>query len=371
MGTPGFKSGSRVCAVWPSFCAIDIPDRPKTTKVILRLHAHAGYSRTTQILLLGTCWSGKSTFLKQMRLSYNLAFSKLEIESSRQCIWADLTDSLKFLVDSLDPLALPDALRRAAALVSSAPDIGQHEAFPQAFMFAMQTLWRAAEVQAVIKDGSGFIYERCAMQPPAYLPVVTQQSISVSYYLAEAPRLFSPAYVPTVQDLLHVRVRSIGITETVLRGNGYDMLVVDVGGSKSERRKWLHALKEVTSIIFVVSLSGYNEHLIEDKDDNQMRDAMVVWNAICRSRWFTQSPLVLCLNKNDVFERQILHSDIVEFFPDFDGERKKADAGRDYFRERFRDLGERAGRTLNKDFFIRVTTATDSEAMKEFMTNSE
>jgi hypothetical protein len=44
------------------------------------------------------------------------------------------------------------------------------------------------------------------------------------------------------------------------------MLMVDVGGQKSERRKWIHCFQDVTTILFLVSLSGYDQCLVEDKD---------------------------------------------------------------------------------------------------------
>ena len=42
--------------------------------------------------------------------------------------------------------------------------------------------------------------------------------------------------------------------------------MVDVGGQKSERRKWIHCFQDVTSILFLVSLSGYDQCLFEDRD---------------------------------------------------------------------------------------------------------
>lgn len=78
--------------------------------------------------------------------------------------------------------------------------------------------------------------------------------------------MFEPAYVPTEQDIVHARARTIGITETVFTLRDHDMLMVDVGGQKSERRKWIHCFQDVTSILFLVSLSGYDQCLVEDKD---------------------------------------------------------------------------------------------------------
>ena len=89
---------------------------------------------------------------------------------------------------------------------------------------------------------------------------------SLLYYFADLDRLFDPTYVPNEQDIVHARARTIGITETVFTLRDHDMLMVDVGGQKSERRKWIHCFQDVTSILFLVSLSGFDQCLVEDKD---------------------------------------------------------------------------------------------------------
>lgn len=38
---------------------------------------------------------------------------------------------------------------------------------------------------------------------------------------------------------------------------------MDVGGQKSERRKWIHCFENVTSLIFLASLSEYDQVLEE------------------------------------------------------------------------------------------------------------
>jgi guanine nucleotide-binding protein subunit alpha len=89
---------------------------------------------------------------------------------------------------------------------------------------------------------------------------------SLPYYFANLDRLFNPQYKPTEQDILQCRARTIGITETTFLLQEREMLMVDVGGQKSERRKWIHCFQDVTSILFLVSLSGYDQCLVEDKD---------------------------------------------------------------------------------------------------------
>ena len=42
--------------------------------------------------------------------------------------------------------------------------------------------------------------------------------------------------------------------------------MVDVGGQRSERRKWIHCFENVTSIMFLVALSEYDQILVEGID---------------------------------------------------------------------------------------------------------
>jgi len=40
----------------------------------------------------------------------------------------------------------------------------------------------------------------------------------------------------------------------------------DVGGQRSERKKWIHCFEGVTAIIFIVAMSEYDLMLAEDQD---------------------------------------------------------------------------------------------------------
>ena len=134
--------------------------------------------------------------------------------------------------------------------------------------------------------------------------------ISLGYFFEHLDRVFDPAFQPTEQDLIRCKARTVGITETTFKLRSHEMLMVDVGGQKSERRKWIHCFQDVTTILFLVSLSGYDQCLVEDKDavsviapymrlnkhlnllQNQMQDAMTIWDSICHSQWFKQTSIV-------------------------------------------------------------------------------
>eukprot|EP00483_Globobulimina_turgida_P006558 UN06568 len=69
--------------------------------------------------------------------------------------------------------------------------------------------------------------------------------------------------------------------------------MVDVGGQKNERRKWIHHFENVSAIVYVISLSAYDELLYEDENVNSLRDAIELFGETMQqdSHWFKQSSL--------------------------------------------------------------------------------
>ena len=88
---------------------------------------------------------------------------------------------------------------------------------------------------------------------------------SVSF-CEDLDRVFDKGYVPTDQDLLRSRLRTTGITETVFELSQLRYRMFDVGGQRSERKKWIHCFEDVNCLLFLVAISGYDQCLVEDKD---------------------------------------------------------------------------------------------------------
>lgn len=75
----------------------------------------------------------------------------------------------------------------------------------------------------------------------------------------------TPGYLPTDQDILRSRVKTTGIVESVFRVGEVTYRVFDVGGQRSERKKWIHCFDNVSALVFMVSLSEYDQTLYEDE----------------------------------------------------------------------------------------------------------
>ena len=93
----------------------------------------------------------------------------------------------------------------------------------------------------------------------------------------------------------------------------------DVGGQRSERKKWIHCFENVTTILFLVAISEYDQLLFEDESVNRMQEALTLFDSICNSRWFTKTSIILFLNKIDRFKEKLPVSPMKNYFPDYEG----------------------------------------------------
>ncbi|KAF8525263.1 heterotrimeric G protein alpha subunit 4 [Hysterangium stoloniferum] len=328
------------------------PEQIKQNKLVEKdlKETRAKLEQQVKVLLLGSGDSGKSTILKQMRLIHKVPFTSQEVEFYRQLVFNNITYGLKVVLEALEDvfeIKLEDENWTYADMVQDAPDLRDGEPFPMEYMQPLQALWNDSSVKAAIARGN-----------EAALP---------ENFFSDLSRLFDPEFKPTNQDIIRSRARTTGITETIFKLRTHNMHMLDVGGQKSERRKWIHCFQDVTTILFLVSLSGYDQCLVEDKDANQMQDAMTIWDSICHSQWFKNTSIILFLNKDDLFSDKIFHSNIKDTFPDYEGPAGDAAAGREYFKKRFTRLSTKANRTNEREIYTHFTNATDTALLKVVM----
>ncbi|KAG8742125.1 hypothetical protein FRC10_001995 [Ceratobasidium sp. 414] len=314
----------------------------KHREVEKELKAHSK-KRDTQVkvLLLGSGDSGKSTVLKQMRVIHNDKFTPQEIESYRQLVFSNIIRGLHMLVDALPMLDLSISPQNAplVASIRSTPELRDGESYPEQLLQPLQAVWDDPQVQ---------------------------QGWSRANEVA----------LPEKSDIIRCRSQTTGITETVFKLRGHELHLVDVGGQRSERRKWIHCFQEVTTILFLVSLNGYDQCLFEDTNANQMQDAMAIWDSICDSEYFRTTNIILFLNKNDLFTEKVKTSPIRRYFPDYEGPEGDAAEGRNYFRRRFLKLSNKSshssantGRPVlrKREIYTHYTNATDTELLRVVM----
>jgi guanine nucleotide-binding protein G(i) subunit alpha len=104
-------------------------------------------------------------------------------------------------------------------------------------------------------------------------------TLTISFF-DEVSRIASPDYTPTEADVLRARTKTTGIYETRFSMGQLSIHMFDVGGQRSERKKWIHCFENVTSIIFCVALSEYDQVLLEENSQVSYLKLMSLTNGL-------------------------------------------------------------------------------------------
>ena len=63
---------------------------------------------------------------------------------------------------------------------------------------------------------------------------------SATYFFSNIRKIGAPDYVPDEADVLRARTKTTGISETRFNMGQLSIHMFDVGGQRSERKKWIH-----------------------------------------------------------------------------------------------------------------------------------
>lgn len=298
-----------------------------------------------KMLLLGAGESGKSTVLKQMKLIHHGGYNEAERESYKEIIYSNTIQSMRAILDALPHLDIqlqpPNDARRS--IVLNLPGQIEGDMLPANIADAIRGLWNDPGVREAVARSREF-----------------QLNDSAVYYFNAIDRMSTSNYMPTDQDILRSRVKTTGITETTFKVGELTYKLFDVGGQRSERKKWIHCFENVTALVFLVSLSEYDQMLYEDESVNRMQEALTLFDSICNSRWFVKTSIILFLNKIDLFAEKLPRSPLGDYFPDYMGG-NNYDAACSYLLQRFVSLNQSAA---TKQIYAHYTCATDTQQIK-------
>mmetsp|Transcript_9505 Transcript_9505/g.13081 ORF Transcript_9505/g.13081 Transcript_9505/m.13081 type:complete len:312 (-) Transcript_9505:152-1087(-) len=170
---------------------------------------------------------------------------------------------------------------------------------------------------------------------------------TADYFFDKAEEVGLENYVPSENDILRVRNRTTGVIENQFTIHNSDFALYDVGGQRSERKKWIHCFEDVTCVLFVANLSGYNQVLWEDGKTNRLSEALHLFGDISNSRWFAGATIVLFLNKVDIYKEKFskfpitVCPDLADFEGDTDDFEETSDFIQEKFFERIKDKAKR------------------------------
>eukprot|EP01121_Diplochlamys_sp_Union-15-3_P000636 TRINITY_DN1053_c0_g2_i3.p1 TRINITY_DN1053_c0_g2~~TRINITY_DN1053_c0_g2_i3.p1 ORF type:complete len:293 (+),score=43.69 TRINITY_DN1053_c0_g2_i3:44-922(+) len=258
-----------------------------------------------KLLLLGAGESGKSTIAKQMKIIHKNGFNEEERLSYKSVIFNNTFGAMRSIVQAAYDLKISlkskENMRTAAKFIDEDNGYFHGDITPE-IANDITTLWNDPGIQKAFQRSNEY-----------------QLTDSAQYYIESVKRLAEEGYVPTEHDVLRSRAKTTGIIEIEFTVEKNVFKLVDVGGQRSERKKWMHCFADVTSVIFCVALSEYDLKLYEDNETNRMHESLRLFKEICNSKWFVDTSMILFLNKKDLFEEKINKVPLTVCFKDYDG----------------------------------------------------
>jgi len=302
-----------------------------------------------KLLLLGPGNSGKSTFFKQLLKIHGEGFSDEKrfnpadvIRSVFDCIIAQMKAIIHQCEDFEYPL--DEEVQESADFMLALP---RDEDIDETVAFHIKTLWNDQHILDSFEHRTNLgIVDSCP------------------HFFNAIDRICRSDYAPSEEDILLVRQTTTGVNSSSFSINGHTFQVFDVGGQRSERNKWIHCFDSVTAILFVASLSCYDQALFELDFINGMQESLNLFSEVINSRWFKRTAMILFLNKADLFRIKIEKKDLRICFPKYDGENNFKE-GVDYIRKQFLARNEQQGKTGARQIYVHVTCATDRDNVEK------
>jgi len=302
------------------------------------------YKAEVKLLLLGAGESGKSTIAKQMQILHNNGFSQQERLEFIPTITYNILGSLSTLIRNRDQsrFALSPVMKKLAdEFTTKFPeaDIPKIGSISKDDAQSIQLLWNDPAIKAAYQQDSAKL----------------QLCSSARYFLDSLERVVQGDYVPSDQDILHARRATTGVQAITFLVEDVPFKCVDVGGQRSERRKWLHVFDDVAAVLFCVALDEYDMRLQEDNAVWRMHESLKLFGEIVNSSHLAHSGMILFLNKRDLFEEKIKNVDLLDVFPQYKGGKNYNNALA-YIEQKFLEEAKEPERV-----YVQATVATDTE----------
>ena len=222
-------------------CACSLPSKGTiSVKIEYKLKSDREIANLNKILMLGAGQSGKSTVVKQMRIIHGAGYSEAERMEFRTTVHLNAIQGLENILQAREELQIDFEHEKTYSYAQSffkMKESSLKNGINHEMANLMMSLWMDNGVK------------KCFARSSEY-----QLSDSVGYFLNNLMRLCEPNYIPNQHDVLQARVCTTGINEYRFICRGLHFMMVDVGGQKSERRKWLHCFDDVTGMIFSLFL---------------------------------------------------------------------------------------------------------------------
>ncbi|CAG7848096.1 SubName: Full=Related to guanine nucleotide-binding protein alpha-4 subunit {ECO:0000313/EMBL:CCA75894.1} [Serendipita indica DSM 11827] len=211
---------------------------------------------------------------------------------------------------------------------------------------------------------------------------------SPGFYLNDMRRIVSSSYVPTIDDVLKARLKTLGVMEHrfsldgPMSGGGslfgskinphaeVEWVIYDVGGARNQRHVWAPFFDDVQALIFLAPISAFDQVLTEDPSVNRMEDSLLLWKSIVSNKLLKNVNLVLFLNKCDLLQQKLeAGTRLATYMTSYGDRPNDFESVSKYFRNKFAAMHQANTPNQERDLYIHMTSVVDTQATKKIITN--
>ncbi|KAJ3429271.1 g protein alpha i subunit [Anaeramoeba flamelloides] len=305
-------------------------------------------------LLLGTGESGKSTFVKQMKILYYGGFDEETQNDFKNAIRSQLISNTELLIGASDDLGLKLSKKTKLNVEKFLRLNGfQNEEFvlTEELADCIESIWGDNSIKKAFDQRFNF-----------------QIPDSAAWFLDKTREIASENYIPTDQDILGCRIPTTGINEIKFKVKQQNWKIIDVGGQRNERKKWLHQFEECVVLLYIVAINEYNQTLYEKEGVNRLQESLDLFKKISNMIFFRHTNCVILFNKMDLFEEKIEKYNLNKCFEDYhDG--KDLDSAKDFIKKRFRLMAKNKNRQIFTHFMCAIQTENIKIILKAVQTS--
>eukprot|EP00095_Tigriopus_kingsejongensis_P006263 snap_masked-scaffold136_size321413-processed-gene-2.4 protein:Tk06263 transcript:snap_masked-scaffold136_size321413-processed-gene-2.4-mRNA-1 annotation:"achain structure of heterotrimeric g protein galpha-q beta gamma in complex with an inhibitor ym-254890" len=298
-----------------------------------------------KVLLVGSQGSGKSTFLKQMRIIHGSGFSEEDRVAFKAAIHEQAIKALVNILEGMSHLSIEFQSSRTTLEADIFQEVSSRlttMTLSPGLGLLMARIWRDEGVKAAYRKSRE-----------------SRADDSNAYILDCLTRLSNPIFIPTNQDILQLRAKSpIPMTdEASFDLKGIHFVVKEVNADLFERGRWVSCFDDVATIIFVASLADFDILVPDLSGQNRMRKSLKLFQTICQSEFFKQIAMILFMNKVDVFRRKLISGQhLKDFLWNYKGPDQDLQASSMFLLRQFMELNAMPPKIIYTHFSCAVET---------------
>jgi len=197
------------------------------------------------------------------------------------------------------------------------------------------------------------------------------------FFLDSLERITALRYVPTDDDVLRARLKTLGVSEYRFQvkddysigfgSSTREWRVYDVGGHRSLRAAWAPFFDDMSAILFLAPISCFDQVLEEDATINRLEDSILLWKSIVSNPLLAKTSIVLFLNKIDIIKAKLQAGiPFGHYIVSYGNRPNDYESASNYLKRKFQQIHKECS-PEPRPFYCHFTSVTDPKATSNIL----